>query len=475
MWKTLGKTIVALAIVFSLLIGAGGYGIWYSLFREVPAEYQQPEEEFKYGSIQIANTEPIPYWVWLVLPRLFPEYLPNSGGYTALGLTWEEGRETPVGVSKAVAGVPRQGMTCAVCHHATVRETSEAKPAVFLGAPANKFDPQRYRQFLFDCANDARFTADYILEEIETYNHRFSWLEGQLYRRWIIPQIRKALLQQQAASAWMAARPAWGPGRSDAFNSLKFERLGQPLEDTIGSADMMPLWHGQNQQRLANYWDGLSPSSSSAHLGAMSHSAVPSSTDSKAFDRVAKFITALAPPAYPYEINQQRVEQGKQIFASTCAACHAPGGEKTGSVIPIEAVGTDRHRLDMWAQAAANAYNALPEVSKGELAALRKTNGYLAKTLDGLWLRAPYLHNGSVPTVRDLLTVPEERPQVFYRGYDVYDRKNLGYVADVAEEKGKRYFKYDTRIPANGNQGHRYGTELPDAQKTALVEYLKTL
>jgi hypothetical protein len=66
---------------------------------------------------------------------------------------------------------------------------------------------------------------------------------------------------------------------------------------------------------------------------------------------------------------------------------------------------------------------------------------------------------------------------VFYRGDDVYDPANVGFVANVAEEGGKRYFEYDTRVPGNGNGGHEgryYGTELPAADKDALVEYLKT-
>ena len=50
----------------------------------------------------------------------------------------------------------------------------------------------------------------------------------------------------------------------------------------------------------------------------------------------------------------------------------------------------------------------------------RKTQGYANMPLDGLWLRAPYLHNGSVPDLRALL-FPEERPAAFYRAYDVYD------------------------------------------------------
>ena len=58
----------------------------------------------------------------------------------------------------------------------------------------------------------------------------------------------------------------------------------------------------------------------------------------------------------------------------------------------------------------------------------KKTNGYAAAPLDGVWLRAPYLHNGSVPTLRDLLNAPAERPTSFYRGYDVYDYINGGFI-----------------------------------------------
>jgi hypothetical protein len=103
--------------------------------------------------------------------------------------------------------------------------------------------------------------------------------------------------------------------------------------------------------------------------------------------------------------------------------------------------------------------------------------------LDGLWLRAPYLHNGSVPTLRDLLEPSAKRPVRFFRGYDVFDPVKVGFRGDVGEENGRKYFRFDTRlpdgklIPGNGNYGHdgpRYGTLLPAADKDAIVEYLKT-
>src|SRR5207249_5864868 len=89
--------------------------------------------------------------------------------------------------------------------------------------------------------------------------------------------------------------------------------------------------------------------------------------------------------------------------------------------------------------------------------------GYIAAFLDGIWLRAPYLHNGSVPTLRDLLNPVAQRPQVFYRGYNVYDPVNVGFITDGdAKRVGT---KFDVRERASSNRGHEYGTQLSADEK----------
>ena len=93
--------------------------------------------------------------------------------------------------------------------------------------------------------------------------------------------------------------------------------------------------------------------------------------------------------------------------------------------------------------------------------------------LDGIWLRAPYLHNGSVPTLRDLLNPPSERLKVFYRAYDVYDYDNVGFVSSGADAEREGVI-HDTNVRGKSNQGHEYGTMLNSQQKAALIEYLKT-
>jgi hypothetical protein len=101
-------------------------------------------------------------------------------------------------------------------------------------------------------------------------------------------------------------------------------------------------------------------------------------------------------------------------------------------------------------------------------------NGYVVSFLDGIWLRAPYLHNGSVPTLHDLLDPVDKRPTVFYRGYDVYDQKKVGFVSSGSEAK-RVGTRFDVNERGSSNRGHEFGVTLSHKDKKALVEYLKTL
>ena len=126
-------------------------------------------------------------------------------------------------------------------------------------------------------------------------------------------------------------------------------------------------------------------------------------------------------------------------------------------------------------QGAAAAYNAYGEGHAWEFSAFRSTTGYVPPLHDGLWLRGPYLHNGSVPTLADLLEPPAERAR---RGSGAattcVDPVRVGFVSSgpEAERVGT---PYDTAAPGNSNAGHTYGTTLSADDKRALLEYLKTL
>jgi cytochrome c peroxidase len=150
------------------------------------------------------------------------------------------------------------------------------------------------------------------------------------------------------------------------------------------------------------------------------------------------------------------------------------GGRFTNKPVPLEEIGTDRERVDTWLQSAADEANRRVKEMGIDRPNMVKIASYQSPPLDGIWMRAPYLHNGSVPTLRDLLLPVAERPKEFFRGYDVYDPVNVGFVTSGFDTK-RLGWRHDTAERGNGNQGHVYGTTLPPAEKNSLLEYLKTL
>ena len=132
--------------------------------------------------------------------------------------------------------------------------------------------------------------------------------------------------------------------------------------------------------------------------------------------RIQNYIGAVKPPVYPLPIDATLAAAGATVFQAACASCHAPGGARTGTLIDAAEVGTDPHRLAMWTAPSAAAYNAYGNGYAWKFSHFRSTKGYASVPLDGLWMRAPYLHNGSVPTLADLLEPVEQRPRLFWRG-----------------------------------------------------------
>ena len=86
-----------------------GFTVWYKLMRREVAQpawvSETKQNLFLYGSVGANQDSGIPYWVWLTMPRIFPEHMPGNGGYVALGSSWEEGREMPAGFAKRLQRV----------------------------------------------------------------------------------------------------------------------------------------------------------------------------------------------------------------------------------------------------------------------------------------------------------------------------------------------------------------------------------
>ena len=169
--------IVAIVVVLGC-----GWLLWAKTSRERPQPASitsDPKSNFLYGSIGNESEQGLPYWVAVVLPRVFGErYLPGPGGYAAL-VEWEEGRELPIGFTKKQVGIDRVGFNCALCHT--------------FDHGMSKSDIKGLAEFFTKSASDARFNADTLLTEIDLA-YRLSVVDRLLYRYVFIPRSRERLL-----------------------------------------------------------------------------------------------------------------------------------------------------------------------------------------------------------------------------------------------------------------------------------------
>jgi mono/diheme cytochrome c family protein len=476
--------IVALTVAAALCVRFGA---------DEPVSYPDIERHFKYGSTGGERESGFPFWIWQVLPKVCAKHLPGEG-YASIGMIFEPGRTLPVGVSmRRNLGLDRVFLNCAACHTGTVRETPQSEHIVYTGMPANTLDLMGFENFFFNCAMDARFSAEFIIPEIDAQAGKLGLLDRYLVYPVAIGLMRERLLMLRERFGWTQMQPPWGPGRVDTFNSSKVlfnfpaERL-KPHE-IIGTADFPSIWEQRKRKTrddglpMQLHWDGNNTKAEERNKNAaFGTGTTPPTIDLAAIGRIEEWLLDVTPPGYPYPIDDQLAARGATLYGEYCAACHGASGEDfagefVGHVTPIDAIGTDRHRLDSFTPALAQNLGAVYAGYPWRFTGFKKTFGYANMPLDGLWLRGPFLHNGSVPTVRDLLEPAANRPAAFCRGYDVFDQEKLGFVSDVCEEGARKYFRYDTTVPGNDNAGHEgeaYGTELPADDKAALVEFLKT-
>jgi hypothetical protein len=488
-------SVIARRVVFAAALLALAVAAWLAvrLTSDRPVDYDDPRRHFMYGSTGGERTAGIPLSIWNLLPELFPEHLPGKG-LESLGFIYEDGAELPIGVSKRrVQGIDRVFVNCAVCHVGTYRMSPDAPRQIVVGMPAHSLDLQGFERFLFRSAADKRFTASRIGVELRA-RRADDALNRLLYRLIAVDLMRDNLLMlRDEFSQFMDREPDCGPGRVDTFNPPKvllgFRMDKVPESEWVGNCDLPSIWNQAQREkmRMHLHWDGnndsLEERDRSASFGT---GATPPTLDRDSMRRMESWLRSDAnvPPPYPADrIDAARAARGRPIYESLCAKCHGKDGkdftgEYVGQVTPIEDIGTDRRRLDSYSPELCANQNLLYAAYPSErFQHFRKTYGYANQPLDGIWLRAPYLHNGSVATLRELLEPASKRRAKFFRGYDVYDHVRGGFVSDVREADGRVFFEFDTSLPGNGNRGHEgaaYGTTLPDADKDALVEYLKT-
>jgi hypothetical protein len=294
--------------------------------------------------------------------------------------------------------------------------------------------------------------------------------------------------------------------RSTAFAASHVELYmrphngAMPSNDEVGRGDVKtpPLWHTAAKSQSGHwYTDGsfhgrVPMMASSMELekdrpfDALVQTVIP--TIKREFDSV---ITHLRPPRYPYEIDKSLAAKGRELFYSKelrCARCHGDyDGEGNVRWPGIHTdVGTDGKRRHVVSDGFIAAFNASPLVAEGTL---EKSEGYAATPLTGVWANYPYLHNGSVPTLYDLLGPVSERPAIFsVLSARLFDRQRVGQVLypdwrfsrltqpQLLRTHGNDRDWFNTAREGCGNEGHDMWDRIrTDENRRALIEYLKTL
>ncbi len=248
------------------------------------------------------------------------------------------------------------------------------------------------------------------------------------------------------------------------------------------SSDVPPLWHVKKKNGL--YYTGMGRGDYTKLLQQVMVVAIDDQEEAERihdnFDDVLAWIMQLDAPTYRGDIDSEKANRGKALFERHCASCHGnyDTDEYPNLLIDLETIGTDPHYAQYFLQQT-DFINWVKEswIGEGSLfdEYLAAPAGYIAPPLDGIWATAPYLHNGSIPTLDDLLHSPG-RPELWSRDHDdsSYDHVKVGWPYEV-ETEATSSAVYDTRIEGYGNQGHIYGDVLSDAERDDLIEYLKTL
>jgi hypothetical protein len=270
------------------------------------------------------------------------------------------------------------------------------------------------------------------------------------------------------------APPSSGPGRNDAFGILSASLLNAP--QPYAPIKFGLVWNVD--KRTWVHWDGNTKSPiarnllASLGLGAPLHGK-QGNLDFAMVKRQTDLSEKIRPPRYPFKIDQAAAKRGAEHFNAKCNSCHG-GPESDKRLYPLAEVGTDPNRANMFTEKLAGDFNKfLAELEAAGYQppkefGVRSTGKYWAASLDGVWARVPYLHNGSVRTLQELLTPPAQRAKAFHRGSHDYDVSQMGYTDAGA-------YVLDTSTPGNSNSGHDYGTALTADEKRDLLEYLKTL
>jgi mono/diheme cytochrome c family protein len=260
------------------------------------------------------------------------------------------------------------------------------------------------------------------------------------------------------------------------------DSASMPIPQEVIPSDVPAWW--MLKKKNAMFYNGFGRGDfgrflMAANLLTVSDSSEAAEVDKKINDVLA-YIYSLNPPKYPGAIDRTLASAGELIFNDKCGKCHGNYGSTPSYpnlLVPAAIIKTDSalYSSNYQNPQFINWFNNSWFAKGDHPAKLVPYNGYVAPPLDGVWCTAPYLHNGSVPTLETLLN-SSKRPEFWSRDFSkpTYNYTEVGWEYNRRDSAGGTTV-YNTQIRGYGNYGHYFGDKLTDKDRKAVIEYLKTL
>jgi mono/diheme cytochrome c family protein len=407
---------------------------------------------------------------------------------------------------------------CSTCHSGVLYDAA-GNPTrdVWIGLPSASIDLGRYAEDAYHALARAADRPEQTLALVRAIFPDVSETELSSLRSYYFPELARRIAELRSTIGAFTPYSNGGPGLTNGVATLQLylgvldAKHRAPTQTAFTSVpDLAPM-----RVRSSILWDGIYAPPGWTHTGPVAQPPSPAARrDGLAgitsivtigtlgvtpevaatniplvADAVEWMLTSYQPPPFPGRIDAALATRGGALYARHCARCHGEYEETAqgprvrafpNKLVPADLIETDPVR----ATAVGKAPNAV--FAKTAMAAhvdARATGGYIAPALTSTWATAPYLHNGSVPTLWHLMH-PAARPARFQVGGHRLDFARVGIDGHTDADGVYRYpagYKpwmepeiYDARTPGRSNAGHvEPFDELDEGEKAALVEFLK--
>jgi hypothetical protein len=524
-WTKIARGTMYAANVLTAVLLVATFVFMYAESTWVHPQSSGPQQSFLYST---TGTEIMPLPVFQVMPALFPDQFQPGGPAAGDWIDQYGFIRGKAGVNDGLpqgfflsnhrpkSGSPSPvqfvGVNCSLCHTSMIKRSDDDPGVEVHGMGSTSLDFIAWVDgFKTAILDEKRMTPKAIFDAYQQQFGKKLSLSDQLMIRLWLSQTRTLVQEAEpkvddpygGADLRNAAFMPNGPSRTQPFRNLVRNVMDRPAMLDKGYCKLPSLY--EQQIRTWGQFDGsVHDKLTRSVLAAI---AVGATMDNLSMPEISnnveqsiKYTLDLRAPGFTtvfpdQKLDPAKVTRGAQVYAAHCDSCHGhPAtdgswvrGSQQDTVFPYQQLGVDGERVSFryYDTLADNLVNSFPpkqplRPNRNDLrpGPLGNTHGYIAVPVVSMYTHTPYLHNGSVPTLAELINL-KPRPDVFYRGANIYDPVDAGLVAP-AQPDAKRYFRFDTSVPGNSNKGHDYpwaykGPGWNQAQLEDLLEYLKTI